>query len=187
MGGSGAGKSTLAADVATHVRATVIQCDDFFSATISDAEWDTYTSEQKCRRCIDWQRVRIEALEPLLAGRIALYLPFSFASGDGLASHWVRRDPARVVILDGIYSALPELSDVVQLTVLVDVLPEVRYQRHNHREDNDDVAWHVRWDPAEDYYFTVVRSPSSFDLVVKISPPLLDNTNNYSRRLLCFR
>lgn len=61
-GGSGAGKSTLAAEVASHLGATIIQCDDFFAATITDNEWDTYTTEQKCRLCIDWQRMRTEAL-----------------------------------------------------------------------------------------------------------------------------
>lgn len=52
-GGSGAGKSTLAAVVASRLGATVIQCDDFFVATVTDDEWDTCTVEQRCRRCID--------------------------------------------------------------------------------------------------------------------------------------
>lgn len=167
-GGSGAGKSTLAAAVASNVEATLIPCDDFFSATITDAQWDTCTPEQRCRRCIDWQRVRNEVLEPLLAGRVTLYRPFSFESEDGMASYWVKKEPAQVVILDGIYSALPELSDIVHLTVLVNVCPEIRHQRHNLREGNDDVDWHARWDPAEDYYFTVLRPPASFDLVVNM-------------------
>lgn len=167
-GGSGAGKSTLAEAIALHIGATVIHCDDFFLATITDAEWDTYTPEQKCRLCIDWQRVRQEVLEPLLEGRAARYHPFSFETEDGLASDWVGKVPAKVIILDGIYSARPELADIVHLTVLVNVSPEVRHQRHNLREGNDDAEWHARWDPSEDYYFTVVRDPSSFDLVVDL-------------------
>ncbi|NHN33634.1 uridine kinase family protein [Paenibacillus agricola] len=158
-GGSGAGKSMLAKAVAQLVGATVIHCDDFFSATITDAVWDTYSPEQKCRQCIDWQRMRKEVLEPLLVGKVTQYHPFSFESKDGLAPDWVRKEPAKVVILDGIYSTLPELSEMVHLTVLINVLPEVRRQRHNLREGNDDVAWHARWDPAEDYYFTVLRPP----------------------------
>ncbi|MBO9606434.1 MAG: hypothetical protein J7639_10805 [Paenibacillaceae bacterium] len=167
-GGSGAGKSTLAEAIVLHTDATVIHCDDFFLATITDAEWDTYTPEQKCRLCIDWQRVRKEVLEPLLEGRAARYHPFSFETEDGLAHNWVRKVPAKAIILDGIYSARPELSDLVHLTVLVNVLPEVRHRRHNSREGNDDVEWHTRWDPSEDYYFTAVRDPASFDLVVDL-------------------
>lgn len=165
-GGSGAGKSTLAAAVASHLGATVIQCDDFFAATVTPEEWDTCTVEQRCRRCIDWQRMRNEALLPLLAGEKAQYHPFSFSSGNGLASQSVTLEPSDVIILDGIYSSLPELSDVVHLTVLVDVLPELRRQRHNIREGTDDIEWHLRWDPVEDYYFSVLRPPSAFDLIV---------------------
>ncbi|UNK16332.1 (d)CMP kinase [Paenibacillus sp. N3/727] len=165
-GGSGAGKSTLAAEVASHLGATVIQCDDFFAATITDDEWDTYTTEQKCRLCIDWQRMRTEALLPLLAGENAQYCPFSFSSSNGLASNLVVKEPSEVIILDGIYSSLLELTDVVHFTILVDVLPNVRRHRHNLREGNEDVAWHRRWDPAEDYYFSVLRPRTSFDLIV---------------------
>ncbi|MBY7143544.1 (d)CMP kinase [Virgibacillus sp. NKC19-3] len=77
-GGSGAGKSTLAAEVASHMGATVLQCDEFFDATIADDEWDTYTLELKCHRCIDWKRVRTGALLPLITGETAHFHPFSF-------------------------------------------------------------------------------------------------------------
>jgi uridine kinase len=165
-GGSGAGKSTLAAEVASHLGATVIQCDDFFAATITDDEWDTYTSDQKCRRCIDWQGMRTKALLPLIASKNAQYHPFSFSSRNGLSSYLVTKEPSEVIILDGINSSLPELSDVVDFKVLVEVSPEIRRQRHNLRGGNDDVAWHLRWDSAEDYYFSGLCSPTSFDLIV---------------------
>jgi len=165
-GGSGAGKSTLAAEVASHVGATVIQCDAFFDATITDEEWDTYTSEWKCRRCIDWQRLHKEALLPLIAGESVQYHPFSFSAENGLDSSSITKKPSKVIILDGIYSALPEFSDVVDFKVLVDVLPEVRRYRHNVREGHADEAWHKQWDPAEDYYFSVLCPPASFDLIV---------------------
>ncbi|GGD58905.1 uridine kinase family protein [Paenibacillus nasutitermitis] len=165
-GGSGAGKSTLAAELASVLEAAVISCDDFFDASISDEEWDTCTAEQKCLRCIDWERLRKEALTPLIAGREARYHPFSFTSGNGVAASLVTKNPAPVIILDGIYSSLPVLSDVVHFTVLVDVTPEIRRERHNLREGSSDAAWHLRWDSAEDYYFSTIRPPALFDLVV---------------------
>ncbi len=61
----------MAAEVASHLGATIIQCDDFFAATVTDNEWDTCTLEQKCSRCIDWQRMRNEALLKLVAGEKA--------------------------------------------------------------------------------------------------------------------
>ncbi|MDQ0899084.1 MULTISPECIES: hypothetical protein [unclassified Paenibacillus] len=41
-------------------------------------EWDSYTSEKKCRHCINWQRMRNKALLPMIRGEKAQYHPFSF-------------------------------------------------------------------------------------------------------------
>lgn len=164
-GGSGSGKSTLASEVAATIGATIIQCDAFFAIEIPDHEWDTYSVEKKCRLCIDWERVRAEALLPLLAGEKAEYHPFSFSTLNGISSELVVLEPSKVIILDGIYSS-HWLSDLTDLTVLVDVAPEIRRKRHNLREGSEDREWHLRWDPVEDYYFSVLRTPDSFDLVV---------------------
>lgn len=163
---SGAGKSTLAAEVASHVEATVIPCDEFFDATITDEEWDSYTSEQKCRRCIDWKRVRREVLLPLLTGENAQYHPFSFYTENELATSLVTKEPSMIIILDGIYSSLPEMSDVIDFKILVEVSSEVSRYRHNVREGHEDEDWHLCWDPAEDYYFSALCPPASFDLIV---------------------
>jgi len=165
-GGSGAGKSTLAVEAASRLGASVIQCDDFFDAAITDEEWDSFTAEQKCHRCIDWQRMRNEALFPLLAGKEARYRPYSFSSGNGLARRTVVLQPSKIIILDGIYSSLPEMLDVVHLAILVEAVPELRRYRHNIREGTDDADWHRRWDEVEDYYFSALRPPSSYHLVV---------------------
>lgn len=165
-GGSGAGKSTLAIEIAKELDATVIHCDDFFVATVLDDEWDRYSLEQRCLQCIDWNRMRKEVLLPLIAGNNATYHPFSFTEEDGLAAQIIVKNPAKVIILDGIYSSLPVLSDVVDVKVLVDVLPTVRRLRHNSREGNADEEWHQRWDPVEDYYFSNLCPPETYDLIV---------------------
>nr|WP_233711487.1 (d)CMP kinase [Lederbergia citrisecunda] len=165
-GGSGAGKSTIATEVAMHFGATVIQCDDFFAATVTPEEWDACSPEEKVMRCIDWKRMRNEVLSPLMTGETVQYHPFSFSSRNGLSSSIVTKEPSKVILLDGIYSSLPILSDVVDVKVLVDVSPDVRRHRHNLREGSEDQEWHDIWDCAEDYYFSVVCPPSTFDLIV---------------------
>jgi uridine kinase len=166
-GRSGSGKSTLAARVAARVGATVVEGDDFYAGG-TDAEWAERTVEEKVAGCIDWRRLRAEALEPLLAGRAASWHPFDFAAGAGLAAHGVRRAPATVLILDGVYSARPELRDLVDLAVLVEAADErVRRRRLLTREGEAFMAaWHALWDEAEDHYFSRVRPRASFDLVV---------------------
>jgi uridine kinase len=166
-GRSGAGKSTLAARVAARVGGTVVEGDDFYAGG-TDAEWAARTAEAKVAACIDWRRLRAEALAPLLAGRSAVWHPFDFAAGAGLAAHTVRRSPSPVIVLDGVYSARPELRELVDLAVLVEAADDcVRRRRLVGREGEAVMAaWHALWDEAEDHYFRQVRPRASFDLVV---------------------
>ncbi|MEM7118795.1 MAG: zeta toxin family protein [Chloroflexota bacterium] len=173
-GGSGSGKSTLAALVAQEIDAVVVPGDDFYAAHTPDAAWDSYTAAERARDCINWRRLRAEALEPLLSGQTARWHPFDFATGpnpDGtynLASTTIERHPKSVILLDGAYSARPELADLVTLSVLINVPTAERHARLAKREPPDFLAtWHRRWDPAEAYYFSQVCPPSSFDLVIE--------------------
>jgi len=172
-GPSGSGKSTFARRIADHFGGALIQSDDFFAAGISNAGWDVRTARERAADAIEWQRVRVEALEPLLAGKPAKWHPFDFAAGvrpDGtysMRSDFVEREPARVIVLEGAYSTGGAVADLIDLTVLVDAPRELRHARILAREEPAFLAaWHARWDAAEDVYFTQVRPPSSFDLVV---------------------
>ncbi len=172
-GGSGAGKSTLAAMVEREIDAVVVPLDDFFAAHIPDWEWDARSIAERVRDVFDWQRLRVEVLEPLLAGRSCSWHPFDFAAGlhpDGtyvLSEQVVKRHSAPVIILDGSYSASPQLADLIDLMVLVDVPVLERHKRLAEREDERFLQrWHAVWDDVETYYFTKVRPQSSFDLVV---------------------
>jgi uridine kinase len=166
-GRSGSGRSMLAARVAARVGATVVEGDEFFAGG-TDLEWAMQTAEEKVDGCIDWRRLRAEALEPLLAGRAAVWHSFDFAAGAGLATHAVRRAPEAVVIVDDVYSGRPELRDLVDLAVLVEAADDrVRRQRLIARDGETFMAaWHALWDEAEDHYFARVRPRASFDLVV---------------------
>jgi len=166
-GRSGSGKSTLASRVAARVAGRVVEGDDFHAGG-TDADWDRRTVAEKVADCIDWRRLRIEAIEPLRSGRNAAWRPFNFETGVGLAAHTVGCGPAAVIVLDGAYSSRPVLADLLDLPVLVEASNEaVRRQRLIAREGADFMArWHALWDAAEEYYFTHVRPRSSFDMVV---------------------
>jgi uridine kinase len=172
-GGSGSGKSTLAAAVAAELNAPIVPGDDFFAAVITDTEWDAMSPSGRAAAAIDWRRLRKEALEPLLAGRVASWHPFDFAAGtrpDGtypMSVDVVTRQPAPVIVLEGAYSTRPELADLIDLAVLVDIPIEERRRRLVDREETSfREAWHARWDAAEDHYFSQIRPPSAFDIVV---------------------
>ena len=171
-GRSGTGKSTLAAAVAERFGATVVPSDDFFAASITDREWDSKSPEQRAADAIDWKRLRRDALVPLRAGKSACWVAFDFVTGKRADGSWplegepTERSPAPIVIIDGAYSSRPELADLLDLTVLIQAPAVVRQSRIAAREDPSFlIAWHERWDAAEDHYFRNVRPPSSFELV----------------------
>jgi uridine kinase len=172
-GGSGAGKSTLAQLIAAELDAAHIPSDDFFAAELTDADWAARSPAARAADAIDWRRLRTAALLPLLAGQPARWRGFDFMAGlrpDGsypMQTFWTVRDPAPLIILDGAYSSRPELADLIDLSVLVDVPLAVRHQRLVAREPADFLAaWHARWDEAEAYYFAHIRPRDTFDLVI---------------------
>ena len=173
-GGSGAGKSNLAWRIAQETEAALIPVDDFFAADIPELRWDNFSVEERLKYVFDWPRLRESVIKPLLAGNPARWYAFDFESGlrpdgtYGMQREPVDLEPAAVILLDGAYSAGPELSDLVDFTILVDAPVEERHRRLALREDEDFLKrWHQRWDPVEQYYFSQVRSESAFDLVVR--------------------
>src|SRR5262249_34118323 len=109
------------------------------------------------------------------AGIDARWHAFDFMSGtreDGtyamLTTETVR-SAAPVIILDGAYASRPELADLIELTVLVDTPARVRHARSTRRDAPAFLrAWHERWDAAEEYYFSQVRPPSAFDIILRL-------------------
>lgn len=172
-GRSGAGKSTLASQIAGKTRAAVVPLDDFFAASIPNADWDRMTVEERGANVFDWARIRAEAIMPLLAGSVARWHPFDFDSGPsadgtyGMKTGVTEVEPASVIIIDGAYSSGPQLADLVNLTVLVEISETERWARLTRREEAEFLAeWHARWTAVEDFYFSNVRPRSSFDLIV---------------------
>ena len=174
-GGSGAGKSTLASLIEDEMDAALITLDDFFSAHIPDSQWDRFSVEERLKYAFDWKRLRQHAVEPLLAGGPAKWHAFDFELGlrpdgtYGMKDDPTEVKPAKVILIEGAYSAHPALADLIDLAILVDVPVEQRHARQEARDDRGFLEkWHKRWDPVERYYFNQVRPGSSFDLVVRL-------------------
>jgi uridine kinase len=165
-GHSAAGKSTLAAEVAGQIQAVVIDGDDFYAGGTGE-EWDNMSPAEKAAHCIDWRRQR-PVLETLARGEEAWWRPYDWDAGDGrLADRPTVCPSAPVVILEGVYSARPELADLFHLRVLYDAAADLRHSRWIEREGPgylDD--WARRWSEAEEWYFTQVMPPEEFDLVL---------------------
>ena len=179
-GRSGSGKSTMALAVASLLAedgtsTVVVEGDDFYAGG-SARTWDRRSPSERAAQVIDWRRQR-PVLAALRSGEAASWRPFDWEDDrwDGdelpLGEAPVEVRPADVVVLEGAYSCRPELHDLLDLRVLLDVPPEVRRAQLLGREgDGFRTAWEVRWSSAEDHYFSLTMPPASFDLIVGPAP-----------------
>lgn len=166
-GRSGTGKTTIAKQIANRLNGVEILADNFWVGG-SDEEWDKRSPQEKSEQAIDWKRIKTDVLEPLLAGKSASWHPFNWKTGEGLAEESIEAEPKKLVVLEGAYSSRPELQDIIDLSILVEVPDDAnRRDRLINREGTEYMDnWHKRWDPAEDYYFSKVRPNSSFDMII---------------------
>jgi uridine kinase len=165
-GHGAAGKSTIAGAVANATAAALVHTDDFFrppsSVTGGTARRSPGMPALACY--YDWRRIKERALEPLRAGRSATFRRFNWERGSGLDGAVIVH-PRPLVLLEGVFSAAPELSDLVDRSVLVDTPEPVRLRRLHARVTPEE--WDDDWLTAEQAYFDATRQLSSFDLVVR--------------------
>lgn len=161
-GRSGVGKSTLAEWLGSELSATVIEGDDFYAGGIGILK---DPPQARAQRCIDWQTQR-QVLGALRQGQSAEYRAFDWDAFDGsLAAEVTRVSSAAIIVLEGVYSARPELRDLVDLTLLLRVSDAVRKQRLIQRE-GEIGPWETQWHEAEEWYFANAAPPSAFDMVI---------------------
>ena len=161
-GYSGSGKSTLARSLVERHRASLVHMDDFYRVIDPDAR-ARLTPAEGMDQYFDWQRVRREALEPLKRGDPARFKRYDW-SANQLGS-WEEVAPAGVVIIEGVYSARPELADLIDLRVVVETPHAVRLERQRTRNENS-ADWIARWAAAEQLYFDDVLQSNPTDLVI---------------------
>jgi uridine kinase len=171
-GHGGAGKSALAAAVAHATGAALVHTDDFFQRPAATGGGPPLTGQapgsQALAQYYDWRRLRIEALEPLKAGRDATFRRFDWERGTGLDGAVTVR-PSALIVLEGVFSAAPELSDLVDRTVLVDTPEPERLRRLRTRVTPEE--WDCDWLIVERAYFDVIRPRVSFGLIVPGTSP----------------
>jgi uridine kinase len=175
-GRSGAGKSTLAAAVAEACRSrgitvTVIESDDFYAGGTAE-RWDQRSPAQKADQVIDWHRQH-QVLDELRLRGSASWHPFDWEAPDWnservpLRSTPILMMSADIIILEGAYSARPELHDVLDVRILLDTPAERRRRQLLEREgDRYRTEWEARWSAAEDHYFGVTMPRHRFEHVL---------------------
>jgi uridine kinase len=162
-----AGKSTIAASIARDTGAALLHTDDFFLPQPASLSGQP-ARPRSLGQYYDWRRIRAQALEPLRASRSARFRCFDWSRGTGLGGVATVR-PSDLILLEGVFSAAPELSDLVDRSVLVDTPENERLRRLHVQVAPDD--WDADWLAVQQSYFDRTRPAASFDLVVSgISP-----------------
>jgi uridine kinase len=163
-GPSGAGKSTLARELAQlRDDVAIIDGDDFYRP-LTESTRESLTPLEAVDLLFDWERLRDEALAPLLRGEEARYRRYDWEAGrmgDDVASV----PAAGVVLVEGCYVARPALRGYLDVIVVVDAPREVCIARQLARgEDSADTI--ARWRAAEDWYFERQDPRRVADLVI---------------------
>lgn len=167
-GHGAAGKSTIADAVARAAGAALVHTDDFFRAWLAQ-DRRAAAGGPALQRYYDWRRLRAQALEPLRAHRTATFRRFDWDRGSGLDGA-VAVQPSNLVVVEGVFSAAPELSDLVDRSVFVQTPEPERLRRLRRLVTPEE--WDEDWLAAERAYFGRTRPPASFDLVVPGTGPV---------------
>jgi uridine kinase len=184
-GRSAAGKTTLAdelvAPIERHGR-TVIRAsvDDFHRPAAERYRRGRYSAESFYFDAFDYPAVREHLLLPLGPGGDRRYRPAFY---DAFNDHPIDEPPREapddaVVVVDGIFLLRPELSDLWDIRVFVDVPPEESVRRGVLRdqgwmgsEEEARRRYLERYLPGEQVYLTAVRPQQYADAVVDNRDP----------------
>jgi uridine kinase len=169
-GPGGSGKSTLAAELSARLQGqgqvTVVHGDDFYRPMPAE-ERLLLSPPDGYRLYFDWQRLRDQVLAPLAAGTPGRYQRYDWPSGTLAAGEAHQVPRSGTVIVEGVYTARPELASYYDLTIWVDTPKQTCMRRLNNRgHDHGPGNWNVRWRAAEEHYCAATQPRTRLDLTV---------------------
>lgn len=166
-GHSAAGKSTLARTLRDALEDVQVVYGDDFYRVMPEMERFRLDAPAGYRRYYDWERLKRQVLVPLINGQTAHYWAYNWETG--ALGDWKAVQPYGAVIVEGVFSARPELRGYYDAVFLVETGGETRAQRQRERGDAAD-AWLERWDAAERFYMQTCNPHAYADLVISFEP-----------------
>ena len=147
-GFGGSGKSTLAERLKKQLGdAQVVSIDAFIIDRLQERseDWEGF----------DRERFRMQVLEPVTRGEIALYEEYSWETNAIIG--WQSVPKSRYLIVEGISLFQPDLLKYYDFTVWIDCPLDITAKRGAERDRSDgvdhDVYWSELWKPNEQDFF----------------------------------
>lgn len=179
-GWSAAGKTTLARELVAAINAAgrlAVQAslDDFKTAVVRRGRYPTGSAEEYYYEMYDHQAIRSELLEPLGPGGDRSFRTATFDQQRQADLPVVRETapPDAIVVVDGVFLCRPELNDLWDFRIFVDIDFGQVLERGSHRDQAwmDSLAsaeerYRTRYIPGEQLYLQAVRPHSLADVVV---------------------
>ncbi len=163
-GSRGAGKSTLARDLSLlRDDIAIVEGDDFYRP-LTESTREALTPLEAVDLLFDWERLRDEALAPLLRGEEARYRRYDWDAGR-MGEDVATVAAGGVVLVVGCYVARPALRGYLDLIVVVDAPRDLCIRRQLARGEDDEETI-ARWRAAEDWYFERQDPRRIADLVI---------------------
>jgi uridine kinase len=163
-GAGGTGKSTLARELALlRDDVAVVEGDDFYRP-LAESTRAALTPIEAVDLLFDWERLRDEALAPLLRGESARYRRYDWQA-ERLGSEIATVAAGGVVVVEGVYVARPALRGYYDLIVVVDAPRRLCLERQIARGENEP-GQIARWRAAEEWYLERQDPRRGADLVI---------------------
>jgi uridine kinase len=189
-GWSAAGKTTLAGELVAAINAserTAVQAslDDFKTAVVRRGRYPNGSAEEYYYEMYDHQAIRSELLEPLGPGGDRSFRTATFDQQRQADLPVVRETvpPDAIVVVDGCFLYRPELNDLWDFRIFVDVDFAQVLARGSQRDQAwmDSLAaaeerYRTRYIPGEQLYLQAIRPHAHADVVVDnrdLSHPVL--------------
>jgi uridine kinase len=141
----------------------IVAGDDFYRP-LTESTRAALTPLEAVDLLFDWERLREEALAPLLRGEEARYRRYDWGAGR-LGEEVVTIAATGVVLVEGVYVARPALRGYLDLIVVVEAAREVCMARQRARGEHEP-AEIERWRAAEEWYLERQDPRRIADLVV---------------------
>lgn len=162
-GGSASGKTTLGKILAERYGCTVFHMDDFFLRS----EQRTAARVCRARRECGSGTVSRRGAAPAPARRKGFYRRFDCASMQ--LQNAVETAPKKLVVTEGAYSMHPDLAPYYDLSVFLDISPELQRERISRRNTPEKAKrFFAEWIPMEQAYFAAFDIPAKCTLRLPI-------------------